>query len=305
MKPLSLTLLLLTMPAIAQQTAKAPPAGVVATINGETITAEKLDQMYERLTPEMRAEYARNGGKAALLENYIRKRLLVQQATKSGFDKRPSVRADVEAARESALFDRYIRDVVAKDIVTEAAMKSYYEHHLEQFTEPAMMKVRHILISTAGDNPRHSDAEAMEIAKAAVTEILTTMPKSDNPAAAAPAAAARFADIARRYSEDKAGPSGGDLGWVAEGQLDPEMEKVVLSLRTGVPSGIVKTKYGYHIIFVEGKRAAGTQSFDEAKPRIREILLSEHSNDILAAVNKLTTDLGDKSEIAVYPQNIK
>jgi peptidyl-prolyl cis-trans isomerase C len=297
--------ILAAAPLAAQQPAK-PAANVVASINGEVITAEKLDQMYDRLSPEMRLQYVQNGGKVALLDNYIRKRLLIQEAVKTGFDKKPSVRAELEAARESALFDRYVRDVVARDIVTDAEMKKYYEQHVDQFTDPAMIKVRHIVIGTGNTGARpHSDQEAMEIAKAALTEVITTVPKSDNPAAVAPEAATRFADIARRYSEDKAASSGGDLGWLTQGQLEPELDKVAFSLRTGMASGIVKTAQGYDIIFVEGKRAAGTESFDEVKPRIRELLLAQHASDIVAAVDKLTSELGDKGNVAVYPKNIK
>ena len=304
MKRLFLAILAAT-PLVAQQPAK-PDSNVVASINGETITAEKLDAMFDRLTPEMRLQYVQNGGKAALLENYIRKRLLIQEAMKTGFDKKPSVRAEMDAARESALFDQYVRQVVARDIVSDAEMKKYYEQHIEQFTEPAMVKVRHILIATGntGSKP-HSDQEAMEKAKAAMTEIITTMPKSDNPAASAPEAAARFAEIARRYSEDKAAFTGGDLGWLTQGQLEPDLEKVAFALRTGMASGIVKTSQGYDIVFIEGKRAAGTESYDEAKPQIRDILLAQHASDIVAAVDKLTGELGDRGSVEIYPKNIK
>ena len=56
----------------------------------------------------MRTNYDQNGGKGAFLENYIRKRLMLQEAFKTGFDKKPEVVATLESARESALFDRYV-----------------------------------------------------------------------------------------------------------------------------------------------------------------------------------------------------
>jgi len=300
MKRFLLASLLVAAPLVAQ---KAP---VVAVVNGESITAEQLDQMYNRLTPDMREQYDRSGGKGALLENYIRKRLLLQEAKRSGFDERPSVKADLEAAKESALFDRYVRDVVAATLVNNVAMKGYYDANPQKFTEPEMIKVRHIVIGVNNAGPKaHTEQQAMQLAQKALTDVLTSIPRTDDPVANAKEHAATFAKLARAYSEDAAGPSGGDLGWVARGQLDPDFEKVAWGIRVGTPSGIVKTRYGYHIVFVEAKRAAGTMSFDEAKPRIRELLLQEHAEDIVDAVNKLTNQLGDKGKIEVHPENIK
>jgi peptidyl-prolyl cis-trans isomerase C len=300
MKRLVLASLLVAAPLLAQ---KSP---VVASINGETITAEQLEQMYNRLPSEMREQYDRTGGKGALLENYIRKRLVLQEAKKIGFDQRPSVKADIEAAKESALFDRYVRDIVAGTIVNNTAMKGYYDANPQKFTEPEMIKVRHIVIGVNNTGPKaHTESQAMQLAQKAVTDVLTLIPRTDDPVTTAKQHAETFAKLARAYSEDAAGPSGGDLGWVTRGQLDPDFEKAAWGIRVGVPSGIVKTRYGYHIIFVEAKRAAGTMSFDEAKPRIRELLLQEHAQDIVDAVNKLTTELGDRGKIEVHPENIK
>jgi len=67
----------------------------------------------------------------------------------------------------------------------------------------------------------------------------------------------KFDDVAREFSEDKA-RQGGLLGWKTRGQLMIEFEEVAYSLEpstTGNPKfGEVKTKEGYHILMVEGRR---------------------------------------------------
>src|SRR5262245_4902077 len=103
----------LALPLAAQQPAPAPSPKQVAVVNGEVVTADKLDQMWNNMGVQMRDQYDKAGGKSAFLENYLRKRLIIQEAIKSGFDKRPDVRADMDSGAESALFDRYVRDVVA------------------------------------------------------------------------------------------------------------------------------------------------------------------------------------------------
>jgi len=299
-------LLLLAFPAVAQQNEAQKP---VAVVNGETITAQKLDQLYNRLGTQMREQYEKAGGKSTFLENYIRKRLVVQEAIKSGFDKRPDVQADMEASKESTLFDRYVRDVVSGRLVTDASTREYYEKHLEEFATPEKVHVRHIVIavSDVGPNPRTKD-QALEIIKRLATQLresnVATRSMTD-PKAAAQLRVNQFAQLARQFSEDSSAPSGGDLGWMVKGQLDPVFEAAAWSLTPGMPSGIVETKFGYHLILVEEKIPEGTESFEQAKPSVREFLMTQHAADVMEALSKLTNELRSHSKVAIYPENIK
>lgn len=280
----------------------------VAVVNGETITAQKLDDLYESLGTQMREQYEKAGGKPAFLENYIRKRLVIQEALKAGFDKRPDVRADMDAARESALFDRYVRDVVSSSFVSDAAVRDYYDKHPDEFVTPDKIHVRHIIITVGNTGPRpRSKEEALDLVKKVAQEMHQF---NNDMRAAAPAAAAQlrvneFAQLARKYSEDASAEAGGDLGWVTPGQLDPDFEAAALGLPVGIPSGIVETKFGYHLILVEGKQPAGHEPFDKVKSSIREYLVNQHAADIMAALTRLTNELRMNSKVALYPENIK
>lgn len=68
---------------------------------------------------------------------------------------------------------------------------------------------------------------------------------------------AKFDDVAREFSEDKA-RQGGSLGWKVRGSLLADFEKVAYELEpstTGNPKwGECKTGEGYHIMMVEGRR---------------------------------------------------
>lgn len=63
-----------------------------------------------------------------------------------------------------------------------------------------------------------------------------------------------FAQLAREYSDDPSSSSGGELGWFGRGDMVPEFDKAVFSLRVGETSNLVRTKLGYHIIQVEEKK---------------------------------------------------
>ncbi|MCJ1432209.1 Peptidyl-prolyl cis-trans isomerase pin4 [Xylographa pallens] len=68
---------------------------------------------------------------------------------------------------------------------------------------------------------------------------------------------AKFDDVAREFSEDKA-RQGGSLGWKIRGALDATFEKAAYDLEpstTANPKYVeVKTGHGYHIIMVEGRK---------------------------------------------------
>jgi len=287
----------------------AATAKIVATINGEQITQEKLDGLYARLGTQMREQYDKNGGKQAFLENYLRKRLLVQEALKKGFDKRPDVQADMEAAKEATLFDRYVRDVVASSIVSDADIRKYYDEHPSDFARPESAKVRHIVVLANGAGPKpKSEESALEILKGVYTQLhAASAAASANGADEATQQrllVARFSDAARQYSEDGVAEKGGDLGWNDRGAFDPEFEQAAFALTKGHMSGIVKTRFGYHLILLEDKRPAGTEPFEIAQPKIREMLMAQRAADVVESVTRLTNELRASSRISVYPENI-
>ncbi|KIW97295.1 peptidyl-prolyl cis-trans isomerase pin4 [Cladophialophora bantiana CBS 173.52] len=68
---------------------------------------------------------------------------------------------------------------------------------------------------------------------------------------------AKFDDVAREFSEDKA-RQGGSLGWKTRGSLHGDFEKVAYELEPSTTANPkyaeVKTSHGYHIIMVEGRK---------------------------------------------------
>src|ERR1043166_5872292 len=265
--------------------------------------------MYDHLSPAMKEQYNNTGGKAGFLDNYLRKRLLVQEALKQGYDKRPEVQAEMETAKESALFDRYVRDVVASQIVTDAVIKKYYDDHADEFNDPERIKVRHIVITGNGAGPHpKSKEQALDLIKKISGELHQKLAgvRAPDAATAQRIGLSYFEELARKYSEDGSAESGGDLGWQSKGGgLDPAFESVAFQLEPGVPSGIVETKYGYHIIWVEDKAPAGRESLDRVRPLLREYLLAQHAADVMQAVTRLTNELRANSKMAIYPENIK
>ena len=68
---------------------------------------------------------------------------------------------------------------------------------------------------------------------------------------------ADFAELARLHSQDGSAGKGGDLGWVLPGDTVPEFERAFVALKPGELSQPVKSPFGYHLIQVLERRAAG------------------------------------------------
>ncbi|XP_013148709.1 PREDICTED: peptidyl-prolyl cis-trans isomerase NIMA-interacting 4 [Papilio polytes] len=69
----------------------------------------------------------------------------------------------------------------------------------------------------------------------------------------------KFPDVAAAYSEDKA-RQGGDLGWMTRGSMVGPFQDAAFALPiSSITNPVytdppIKTKFGYHIIMVEGKK---------------------------------------------------
>ncbi|HEX3583606.1 MAG TPA: peptidylprolyl isomerase [Thermoanaerobaculia bacterium] len=297
------------LPLVAQQPAPPKPQDkIVAQINGEVITQSQLDMLYDSLNLQVRQQYERAGGKAAFLDNYARKRLLLQEALKSGFDKRPEVQEAVDAAKESALFDRYVKEVVSQQIVTDEMVRKYYDDHHDDFNEPEQVKAYHIIVMYNGTGPK---PKTKEQAKAEIDKIAHDLRdrakgwSSSDAATQAHALLGAFNDAAKQYSEDGTAPHGGELGWFERGKMDKTFEDVAFGLKPGTMSDPFETRFGYHIVFVEGHKAPRTTPFEEAKRAIRDKLINEHTGDIMQTVTRLTDELKASSKVALYPENIR
>ncbi|MDQ3281419.1 MAG: peptidylprolyl isomerase [Acidobacteriota bacterium] len=284
----------------AQQAATAPPAPaaaagdkVVATVNGENITRSQLDHLWYRMSEKGRAQYEKSGGgKRGFLENYILKRLMLQQAAASGFTKSPEVQAELEAAKEAALFDLYVRDVVAAPVVNENVMRQFYNDHAGEFQHGERAKVR--LIFVAGN----SEASRTKIA-AAMQELVSARATNDPQKLLA-----AFASAARKYSEHATASSGGDLGWVEQDEIEAEIAGAAFALKPGTFSGIIEGSDGLHLVYSEGRQPASKQTYEDARAGIREYLLGSNTQKIIESVNQTTAELKKNAKVTVFIDNV-
>jgi parvulin-like peptidyl-prolyl isomerase len=286
--------------AAAPQAAAADPAKiVVATVNGQPISRERLDLLWNSIPEEIRAQYTTNaGGKRGFLDNYIRKRLVVQEAVQLGFAK-GAVPAEIDPEKEAALFDLYVREVVAPQIITEAEMRKFYDENTKEFAHPDRAKVRMIHISSEERAPQEAQAKITGLLKNLFTIKMTGGPN------AAEMLATAFEAAAREHSDHPSASSGGDLGWVTRDTLEPRLSDAVFTMQPQTMSGIVRGKDGFYLLMLEERQNASNATYDNARPAIREYLLSMNAQKVIAALNAETVKLLAAGKVEVFADNVE
>ena len=229
------------------------------------VKKELLQQKFQQLVTdgitasdeEVRAEFQRENEKIKLdyvviKPDDLQSKVEVSDADLAAYFEKNKARYVVPERRtvDYAMVD--LTQLKQRAQVSEDEEKVYYQDHIGQYKIEDRAHVAHILFKTVGK----TDAEVAEIKKKA-EDVLNKAKHG-----------AKFADLAKQYSEDTTKDKGGDLDWIVRGQTVPEFEAAAFSLPKGAISDLVKTQYGFHIIQVIDRQIARTQTFDEVKPAI-------------------------------------
>ncbi|HEY2481774.1 MAG TPA: peptidylprolyl isomerase [Caulobacteraceae bacterium] len=76
---------------------------------------------------------------------------------------------------------------------------------------------------------------------------------------------APFAAVARQFSNSPSAGNGGDVGWISQGEMAPEVDQALESLRPGQISAPIPVKDGVYIIYLRDRRAGGATSVVDLK----------------------------------------
>ena len=188
--------------------------------------------------------------------------------------------------------------------VSEAETKKFYNENLDKFKYPDKVRASHILISV---NPAEiteiikSDAKNKDLDDAAVKakvneEIKAREAKVNKLLVEVKKDPSQFAKVAKENSEDTAtAVKGGDLGFFAAKEMVPEFSKAAFSMKPNTISDKpVKTQYGYHIIMVTDRAAAGQTPYEKVKNDIKGYLENQKQ---LELVDNLTESLKKSAKI--------
>jgi parvulin-like peptidyl-prolyl isomerase len=239
------------------------------TVNGQEITQSDIDMTmgpsgmtYEALDPAM---------KKRVLDMVVERKLLAEEAEKSDVAKSDEYKEQLEELKKGLLLDIWMKQKMKKieDGIAKEKIEEYYKKNSNYFPIPKQLKARHILVKSE-DN---------------ATAIIKELDEAKDKKAA-------FIKLAKEKSTGPSGANGGDLGWFELKTMVPEFSEAADKLKkdeyTKKP---VKTQFGYHIIYLEDRKEAGTKKLEEVEESIREKL----SNDEFANFIKTESEKLKKS----------
>lgn len=92
-----------------------------------------------------------------------------------------------------------------------------------------------------------------------------------------------FEQLARSRSRGPEASQGGRLGAFARGQLPPELEQAAFRLHPGLPSEVVSTAHGFHVLRLDARTAPAEPVLADVADRVRAELERERADQALRA----------------------
>ncbi len=238
----------------ASITANKPADPVVAKVGSVEIRSSDLAEASQTL-PEQYRSMPPGQLYPLLLDQLIDREALLALARKDGVDKEPGVIKAMARAQEQVLQNALLNRELGPTI-TEQALHARYDRDIAGKTGEEEVHARHILV------PTEADAQ----------KIIAELKKG-----------ADFATLAKARSADPGASQGGDLGFFKKGDMLPEFAAVAFSMKPGqITDRPVKTQYGWHVIKVEGRRAAPPPTFEQAHDELRQQMVQEGVKKVLA-----------------------
>ncbi|MBD3823749.1 MAG: peptidylprolyl isomerase [Epsilonproteobacteria bacterium] len=243
-------------------------AQTLVSVNGTEITQNDVDTelmnatqgRFNQVPADKQAEFRKQ-----VLEQLIAKELVYGDALKSGVLESKGFKEEYarvqERIKKELAIQVWQKQQLDKVNVSEKEQKEYYDKNKEEFDEKESVHARHILLK--------EEQEAKDI----IVELKSLKGN---------ALKEKFIKLAMEKSTGPSGPKGGDLGFFTQGQMVPEFNDKVFSMSVGeVTTEPVKTQFGYHVIYLEEKKAKSTRSFSEVKSFIEQRLKMEKFKSLM------------------------
>jgi peptidyl-prolyl cis-trans isomerase C len=298
------------------QTNAAQSGNIVAKVNGENVTQEQLDELFNsalKASGTKRSDLNKEqklAGYNQLIQDLIMDKLVAlasenEIVTDADVDAElakmknqfPDENAFQEQLRQSGMpleklkentrtglkQSRWMNSQVALTDVTEEQAKAFYDSNISEFKQPATVRASHILITIKAG----AGASVVKQKKDAATKAWSRANAGED-----------FNALAKELSEEPgAAESGGDLGFFPKDRMVTEFAEAAFSLDVGEISKPVKTQFGWHVIKVTDKKEAGSVPFSEAKEQVITYLQGVNRKE---AVQGVLDKLKNSANIEIF-----
>jgi parvulin-like peptidyl-prolyl isomerase len=204
-----------------------------------------------------------------LVRSELMRKAVLHEAKQKGWDKRQELQPLIERARDQVIVSSFVANVAkpGDSYPSEEEIKQFYESNKAQLVAPAQFQLAQIFLAA----PEGADKAKAEEAKKKIGELSAKLGKS----------AADFAKLAKENSAHKeSAEKGGELGWVSEEQMVPEIRRAVAGMAKGEVSQPIKSQAGWHLIKLLDKKPAATRPLADIRPNLVIAMRNRKSQDM-------------------------
>jgi parvulin-like peptidyl-prolyl isomerase len=275
---LSIFLFLLTLVILFAgcQSKSIPDIEIIAKVGDQYLTRDQLLKwMPPNLPEEQKAIVARQ-----YIDRWVQKTSIAITAEKEGVELSPYEDWSIENLKKEMLVQRYIDAKLPRDIIiTDEEISNYYDKNKDEFIRD--------------QNEVHLVQLYLENLDKAIAEEIRELKSLQEV-------------IQKNFLENQVNrmvEKNGDLGYVPEENLRPEIQRIVRTGSTGKIYGPIKIESGYYYFQMMDKQKAGSyRSLDLMKDDIRTRLISIKREKLS---EDLAKKIAEKMDIEVHVEHIK
>ncbi|RTL73013.1 MAG: peptidylprolyl isomerase [Hyphomicrobiales bacterium] len=248
----------------ATSTTSAGTGDVVAKAGDQDLTRDEVRAIVDALPPADRAALVRD---PALFSQTLRvilaNRLVLNEALSKKWHEQPNIAAQLQRVRDNAIVEAYLQSIsgVPEGYPSEAEVQRAYDANKSALVMPRQFQLAQIFVAL----PEAADKDTDEKAKKKLADIQAKLKSGTD-----------FAAVAKADSDERAsGEQGGEIGWVADSQIRPEIKSQVLALTKGGVSAPIQVPGGWHIVKLLDSKDAGTAPFATVKEGLAQRLRAQ------------------------------
>lgn len=270
MKTLITSVMILSV-RLAQLDGAEPPkdSSVLGRIGDTEIKIEDIRAALANLAPAEKDNIAKDPAQlGTMVRALLVQRLVLKEALEKKWEQKPEIALQLERIRDSAITETYLQSISAppESYPSEAEIKAAYDANKASLLVPRTYRLAQIYIAEL----KTSDAGATAAAEKKLGLVRESLRKSG----------ADFSTLAKLHSEDAASAqSGGEIGWLADAQIQPEIRARLPKLAVNVISDPIRLDDGWHIIKVMDIREAHTPTLEQIRGQLTRQMRADKTRE--------------------------
>jgi parvulin-like peptidyl-prolyl isomerase len=240
---------------------------VIAKVGDNEVRAEDIKPFIEKLPVRDQLLLSKD---AAALNEFVRgiiiQQLVYKEALSKKWEQQAQVAAQLDKIRQQAITQSYLQSLSTppEDFPSQADLQGAYDALKKNnaLQVPKQYRLAQIYVAC----PKGCDKDTEAKAQAKLDAVVKAVKSGD------------FATVAKSQSDDASSAQrGGELGFLAESQIQPEIRSTLSSLSKGATSDPVRMSDGWHVVKVLEVKEPYTATLDEVKGSLANELRNQRA----------------------------